>query len=368
MFMASFSLLPLGFSPPPCHNHWLSACPPLPLGILVLRFRPFRNTDPPHLAEIWRSQPPQRGVLQPVTAPLLEYAVFSKAHFDRHGLIVATRDDLPIGFVHAGFGPDDTGNALDTSLGTTHMLMLRAGHVDAALADDLLAASEGYLRSQGASVIYAGGIKPLNSFYLGLYGGSEIPGVLQSNTLLSEACLRRGYCESAQVSILQCDLVRFHPPTTRKVRQLRRPTSILETLDPQAANWWEACVWGSQQRNRFQLIEKATGEVIASTSFWDVQPLSACWGVCTAGMCDLYVEPNWRRRGCASYLLGEAFRLLRRRGVATIEAQTMSTNEAALAFYQQLGFIAVDHGIVFRKESTLTNGFAKPVDTTAESL
>jgi len=326
---------------------------------LVLRFRPFRNTDPPHLAEIWRSQPPQRGILQPVSAPLLEHAVFSKMHFDRNGLIVATRDDVPVGFVHAGFGPDESGTAIDTSLGTTLMLMIRAGHEDAALADDLLAASEEYLRGQGTSVIYAGGIKPLNSFYLGLYGGSEIPGVLQSNTLLRDACSRSGYSESAQVSILQCDLVRFRPSVTRKIRQLRRPTMMHETFDPPAANWWEACVWGSQLRDHFQLLEKASQQVIATTSFWDVQPLSACWGVCTAGMCDLYVEPEWRRRGCATHLLGEAFRLLRRRGVGTVEAQTMSTNEAALAFYGQLGFVEVDQGVVFRKDATPLQGTAQ---------
>ena len=136
-----------------------------------------------------------------MSAPLLEHAVFSKMHFDRNGLILAMRDEVPVGFVHAGFGPSDDGNKLDRSLGTTHMMMLRAGHEDLSLADDLLAASEEYLRSQGASVIYAGGIKPLNSFYLGLYGGSEIPGVLQSNTMLSEACIRAGYSQSAQVSI-----------------------------------------------------------------------------------------------------------------------------------------------------------------------
>ena len=115
----------------------------------MLRFRPFRNTDPPQLAEIWRSQPPQRGILQPVSAPLLEHAVFSKMYFDRCGLIVATRDGLPIGFVHAGFGPNESGEALDTTLGTTHMLMLRAGHENASLADDLLSASEEYLKNQG---------------------------------------------------------------------------------------------------------------------------------------------------------------------------------------------------------------------------
>ena len=203
---------------------------------------------------------------------------------------------------------------------------------------------------------------------MGLYGGSEIPGVLQTNITLLEACIRAGYRESAQVSILQCDLVRFRPPVSRKVRQLRRATVTSETVDPAAANWWDACVWGSQLRDHFQLTDKASQQVIASTSFWDVQPLSACWGVCTAGMCDLYVEPDWRRHGCATYLLGEAFRHLRRRGVGTVEAQTMSTNEAALAFYQQLGFHEVDHGFVFRKESVPSNGAAQSIARSAETV
>jgi len=334
----------------------------------VLRFRPFRNTDPPQLAEIWRSQPPQRGILQPVSALLLEHAVFSKMHFDRNGLIVATRDDVPVGFVHAGFGPDESGATLDTSLGTTHMLMLRAGHEDLALADDLLAASEAYLRGRGARVIYAGGIKPLNSFYLGLYGGSEIPGVLQSNTLLCEACAVRGYSKTAQVSILQCDLVRFRPSVTRKVRQLHRSITLRETVDPIAANWWEACVWGSQQRDHFQLLDNASQQVIATTSFWDVQPLSASWGVCTSGLCDLYVEPDWRHRGCGTYLMGEVFRLLRRRGVGTVEAQTMSTNEGALAFYERLGFVEVDHGVIFRKDALPQNESAELVGRVKDDL
>ncbi len=272
-------------------------------------------------------------------------------HFDREGFLVATLDDKPVGFVHAGFGPTEDGMGIDTSLGTTHMLMLRSGHDNLALADQLLAASEDYLRSRGATVLYVGGIQPLNSFYLGLYGGSEIPGVLESNHLLREVSLQRGYRESCQISILQCDLARFHPPFSRKVRKLKRFCRLEEIVDPIPANWWEACVWGSQQHDHFQLIETTKKCVIASTSFWDIQPLSSCWGICTSGMFDLYVAPEYRRQGVATYLLAEAFRRLRHRGVVTVEAQTMSTNEAAIAFYHQQNFEQVDCGMVFRKDS-----------------
>jgi len=317
----------------------------------VYHFRPFRNTDPPYLASIWRSQPPQRGILQPVSAPLLEYGVFSKMNFDREGLIVATQDDRPCGFVHAGFGPSEDGLSLDTSMGTTHVLMVQNdGQSGGALANELLGKSEEYLRSRGAGVIYAGGINPLNSFYLGLYGGSEIPGVLQTDAVLQHAAIERGYREVDRVRILQCDLARIRPPVSRELRAIKRTTQLVEKIDPPPKTWWEACVWGSLQRDVFSLVDRSQ-QVVATASFWDMQPLSACWGMCTAGLFDLYVDPGLRRRGYASYLLGEAIRILRRRGVATIEAQTMGANEAAHAFYNKLGFTEIDHGVVFRKES-----------------
>jgi ribosomal protein S18 acetylase RimI-like enzyme len=100
----------------------------------------------------------------------------------------------------------------------------------------------------------------------------------------------------------------------------------------------------------FQLVESSTGNVVAEASFWDMQPLSAGWGMSTAGLFELYVPPEMRRRGYASYLIGEAIRILRRRGVATIEAQTMASNDAATAYYAKLGFLEIDHGIVFRKD------------------
>lgn len=329
-----------------------------PQAPVVYELRPFRNSDPPHLAEIWRSQPPQRGILQQVSAPILEFGVFSKQHFDRNGLIVAVRDGRPAGFVHAGFGPNEQGSAIETDLGTTHVLMLRGGEQDDVLAGELLAASENYLRGRGAQVLYAGGIQPLNSFYLGLYGGSEIPGVLQSDTLLQQAARTHGYDESGRVHILQNDLVRFRPPVSRDMRTIKRTTAMVETLDPRARNWWEACVWGCLQRNRFQLLDRYRHTHIATATFWDVQPMSTGWGMCTAGLAELYVEPEYRRRGAATYLVSEALRLLRRRGASVVEAQTMAANEAALAFYDKLGFSRVDEGVVFRKNPGSANGIA----------
>jgi ribosomal protein S18 acetylase RimI-like enzyme len=53
----------------------------------------------------------------------------------------------------------------------------------------------------------------------------------------------------------------------------------------------------------------------------------------------------------ATFLLGEAFRLLYEHGFAVIEVQTMEENAGALALYESLGFDIIDRGSVYRKES-----------------
>lgn len=287
--------------------------------------------------------------MQPVTSGLLELFVFSKPYFDPAGLIVAFHDGVPVGFAHAGFGPNDEQTALDTELGTVHLLLLRGDHRHATLADELLGHAESYLRNRGAKVLYAGGIRPLNAFYLGLYGGSELPGVLVSDPVLGDACLRNGYCEIDRVAILERELASFRPPFSRTQRQLRRETTWREEISPPAATWWDACTTSAFDRLRFTLEPVAGGTRLAEVWFWDVEPLSTAWGVPTAGMYDLAVSSERRRQGLATYLLSEAFAKLAGRGIVRVEAQTMRANAPALALYEKLGFAKVDEGIVYRK-------------------
>jgi len=317
----------------------------------VYTFRTFRNTDPPRLAEIWRDQPPQRGLSQPVTPGILEQFVFSKPYFDPHGLIVVLSDDKPIGFAHAGFGPNEEQNALSTDIGTTYQLMLRADRRNAALAKELLARSESYLRNRGAKVIYAGGIRPLNAFYLGLYGGSELPGILVGDHLFNEACRDSGYRAIDRVEVMLLELGNFRPPIARNLRQLRREMIAHETQAPPPRNWWEACTTGVFDRIRFSLRRPGSNDTAADVWFWDVEPLSTSWGAPAAGMFDLEVPGQQRRKGLATYLLAEAFDRLLTRGVRLVEAQTMQHNSAALKLYEKLGFKKVDEGIVYRKDA-----------------
>jgi ribosomal protein S18 acetylase RimI-like enzyme len=315
----------------------------------VFHFRPFRNSDPPYIAEIWRDQPAQRGVMQPVTSGILEQLVFSKPYFDPQGLIVALSDDKPIGFVHAGFGSNDEHTDIDTSMGTTYQLMLRADRRNEGLANELLGRAEEYLRSRGAKVLYGGGIRPMNAFYLGLYGGSELPGVLVSDPMLGATCLRNGYREIDRVEIMQLELAAFRPPVARTQRLLRREMSSSEVYGPPSRSRWEAWTMGDFERLRFSLAA-GNGPALAEVDFWDIEPLSTRWGVATAGMFDLRVTDERRRQGLATFLLVDAFERLRSRGIVLVEAQTMQHNMPALALYTKLGFKKVDQGVVYRKD------------------
>jgi ribosomal protein S18 acetylase RimI-like enzyme len=315
----------------------------------VYQFRPFRNSDPPRLAEIWRQQPPQRGVMQPMTASLLEQNVFSKPYFEPEGLIVALDGQVPVGFVHAGFGPNAEQTAIDTDVGTTYQLMLQAEQRENGLPDELLAHAEGYLRERGARVLYAGGVRPLNGFYLGLYGGSELPGVLASDMVLNAAAIRSGYREIDRVVVLQLELAGYRPAISRDQRRLRRELMFTESGNPPHATWWDACTMGAFERVQFSLAAPGSQQSLASVSFWDIEPLSSTWAVPMSGMIELEVSLTRRRQGLATYLLGEAFERLRNRGVLRVECQTMCQNAPALALYEKLGFTRVDEGIVYRK-------------------
>jgi ribosomal protein S18 acetylase RimI-like enzyme len=317
----------------------------------VIRYRPFLNSDPPHLVEIWRSQPPERGLVQPMSVALLDQFIFAKPYFDRHGFIVAVDDDRPVGFVHAAFGPTDDQRQLSTDWGVTCLVMVRPNYQRQGIGAELLKQAETYLQGRGAKVLYAGGIRPLNGFYVGLYGGSELPGVLDSTPRAQKLFQSGGYREIDRTVVMQRDLMSFRPPVDRVQMQIRRKHCVQVAYDPPPRNWWEACTYGCFDRARFDLLQTQGATILASALFWNLQPLASSWGVQAAGLYELEVRPELRRQGFATFLLGEAFKQFQSQNVSLVEVQTMKSNDAAQKLYQKLGFQTIDQGAVYRKES-----------------
>jgi GNAT superfamily N-acetyltransferase len=316
----------------------------------VIHYRAFLNGDPPRLAEIWRGCAGRGGLAQPISTAMIEQIVLAKQYFDREGVVLAFDDDRPIGFAHAGFGPNETETSLSTDLGVT-LLVLVVPHPDQqAVSARLLERSEEYLRRRGAKVLYGGGIRPLNPFYWGLYGGSEPPGVLDSDGESQALFTAHAYREIDRTVVLHRDLASFRPLVDRQQMQIRRGADVEVIADPPAASWWDACVMSPYDRIQFRLRPRNAAEPIASAVFWNMEPLATGRGVRTGGLIDVQVAPPFQRQGYATYLLGEAMRQLQDEGFAAIEAQTMIHNAASLAMYRKLGFQQADSGAVYRKE------------------
>lgn len=316
----------------------------------MLRFRTFGNTDPPLLVDIWRSRGGQSGLPVSISIDLLEQYVFSRLYFDYKGLVLAFEDDRPVGFAHAGFGPNQAGDDLSTELGTTCIVLVRPDCDETKVAAGLLGQSEQYLVGRGAKVIYGGAIQPLNAFYLGLYGGSELPGVLQSDAIARNIYNAAGYKEIDRTIIFQTNLHSFKTPISRRLMQIRRRMTMKTTTDQPTKTWWEACTLGNFDLTRYELIPRHETSPVAHAVVRNMDPSAPVGTGGAVGLIELQVDRTHRRQGLVSFLLGEMFHQLGRQGVSHVEVQTMQHNAAGVGLYRKLGFQEIDQGIVFRKQ------------------
>ena len=219
-----------------------------------------------------------RGYVQPMTTTLLERHVLAKPYFDQAGLIVAVEDDRPVAFAHAGFGPTEDESAVSHELGDT-LLAIVAPHPDEAkIAAELIARCEAYLRAKGAKVLYGGGVRPLNSFYLGLYGGSEMPGILDSDPQQQAFFRAAGYREIDRTVVLHRELAGFRTQIDRQQMQLRRTTRVECIQDPASHSWWEACTVGEFPRTIYQLYLRDQPDLAATATLIDMEAFSHTWG------------------------------------------------------------------------------------------
>lgn len=316
----------------------------------MIVYRPFLNTDPPFLADVWRSHTPLRGLAQAITTSLLERHVFAKPYFEREGLIVAEEDGRCLGFAHGGFGPREDRASLGNEVGVVSRLMVVEHEDREQVAAELLKRIEVYLQDKGANRIVAGGYPPHNPFYLGLYGGSRLPGILSEDAQLLALFKAHGYERLGEQAIMQCRLAGFRPAINRNQMTVRRSYQIMAVIDPIPETWWDACTLGMTDRTKFILTHRQSGDSHGYVTFWDMEPLASNWGVHSMGLFDLYVEPEHRRKGLATFLIGESLRQLQAQGITVAEFQTTVDDSGPLALFEKLGFEMIDRGHLLEKK------------------
>jgi len=313
-------------------------------------FRHFRNSDPPALVDVWQSRAGQPELNPSVDVNIFEQFVLAKPYFEPEGLILACQGDRVLGFAHAALGANDTEDSIGADLGTTALLIVRPDCDVSEVAAGLLQQSETYLVRRGAKVLYGGGIRPLNGFYLGLYGGSELPGIPESDTVAQQAFLSHGYREIDRTLLFHRNLSTFEAVVDRRQMQVRRQMVVEVVIDPPTRTWWEACTLGTLELVRFSLVPRTGGSAVATATFRRMELVPTTVHPVSVGLIEVWVEESARRRGLAVFLLTEAFRQFNRENTREVEVQAMQHNLAAQALYRKMGFKQFGQGSVFRKE------------------
>jgi ribosomal protein S18 acetylase RimI-like enzyme len=317
----------------------------------VIRFRPFRNSDPPALAALWNRALPERHVVRPITAYEFDSLVCCKLGFESDGLLVAENEAGIVGFAHAGFGPKQPAGPShrpDYSMGTIAMLAVAPEVADGRIGITLVEKAVEYLVRRGAQVVYAGGRYPLNPFYWGLYGGGEFAGILGADSTFHDTVRDAGFLAVSISVFLEIDLASPEPFDPR-VAQVKRSFRVETEEGALLPGWWDSLALEPFRPTRFQLTDKQTGHVAASCWTWEIAlGMAVEDGYARTGLINLEVEPNYRRKGLARLLISECFKHARSLRSDRLCVQTLDTNLPALALYLGRGFERVEHATLYR--------------------
>ena len=315
----------------------------------LITYRSFLNTDTPHIVSIWKQQRKQRTLSETMFQDVFERCVLSKPFFENAGLILAEQDNVPLGFVHCGFGPNSDRSDLDRRRGIICLLLTISNESRTEVCDGLLEQAHEYFCNQGTETVSIGTDFPFSPFYLGLYGGSNVPGVLLENRRLLELMKRNGYQEQQQVLIMQRSLHDFRAVLDRRQTSVRRGYRIQFDQDPLPKTWWEACTLGNTNRSVFTLFDRKSSDVHGRISYWDMEPLARNWGVRAMGLFDCSIEPEARKAGLGTFLVSESLRHMQQQGISLVEAQVAEDNLPAISLFEKMGFESVNTGILLKR-------------------
>ena len=316
----------------------------------MIHYRSFRNTDPPVVAAIWNECLTGRGSYPLRIVGALERSVFGKPYFDPKGMILAFDDSTPLGFVHAGFGPNADQNDVDRRVGVISLMATRPSFRHRGVGKELLRLCEEYLRSKGAERIHAGPARPNNPYYFGLYGGSDAPGVLISDPLMGKFFVKHGYVEKERHVVMQRRLENPISVADPRFPQLRKRFDV--TIQPRTGlgSWWQESVLGPVDPVELRVEDRATRQNVGRALLWEMEGFSYRWNSPAAGILELNIREDHRRAGLGRYFLANLLRYLQEQYFGICECQAAASNISARRLLETMAFTPVDEGVVYVKE------------------
>jgi len=313
----------------------------------VVRFRPFHNSDPPQLVRLWNECALGRGAAGEFTANALEMVNFSQPYFDGQGLILAEDAGRVVGMIHGGFSAQASEDALDKKTGIICMVMVTPEFRRRGIGRELVGRARQYLLQAGAERVVAGGAPGGNPFYVGLYGGSQPAGFLESDADAAPFFEALGFQKQTRHLVFQRNIVNSPDSVNYRLTQNRRKFELSIVGGPESPTWWWMTRFGRLDSLSFLLVPKAGGPAVASVTVLGLDWFLTKWQERSVGLVDLRVPVEQRRNGYAQTLLCEVGRRLRDELVTCLEIHTDDSNQAMCGLLASCGYEQVDAGIVF---------------------
>lgn len=319
----------------------------------MIRFRPFRNSDPPRLLEIFRQTGLGRAFSRPESVHALEVSVFGLPYFDPEGLILAEDAETGtlLGFIHAGFGFSEDLQDLDYTQGVICCVLVNEPVRHQGVGKELMGRAEEYLRERGATSLHAGQSKYRDPFYFGIYGGARPSGFPLSETGATEFLSSLGYHPVEQIGIFQRDLVGSRDPVNVRLITHRRNTELVISDQPPNPTWWWLTHFGNIESMRFALHERKKGTLIASLTVVGLDHYISAWNERAIGLVDIFVQEDYRGQGYGQSLIIETIRRLRTEMITRAEIHISDDRQAAIQAVSNAGFEQIDTGIVYAKSA-----------------
>jgi ribosomal protein S18 acetylase RimI-like enzyme len=315
----------------------------------VVEYRSFRNDDPPALVGLWNDSVSSRGAVQLAGTTEFEHYVLAKPYFDSAGLLVAVEDGRPVGFAHAGLGPNESQTALGTQIGVLCAVVVHPIYRRRGIGSELVRRSEDYLRRRGAQTLQAGPRQPAGPFYFGLYGGSDLPGFLLSDTAAEPFFHKNAYRDGEPTLVMHRRLDQPLKIIDSRFPALRRQYDVELRACARAYSWWLECVYGPVELFEASLIDRTSGQAAARADLWEMNAYRFRWREVPAGIQHVEVRPELRRVGLGRFLLSQLLAHLKEQYYTLVEIQGLESNNFATRVLRSIGFEQVDLGRTYLK-------------------
>ncbi len=317
----------------------------------MIHYRSFRNSDPPNVLRLWHEAELGRGAALGFNCDALDLLVFSEPYFKSDGLIFAIDDEThqPVGYVHAGFGPNGTGTELDFTQGVICVVMVLPAYRRKGIGSELVKRAEAYLQSKGTTQIQAGESGQRSPFYLGLYGGSDAVGFLESDAAAKPFFTKLGYTVSQRHLLFRREISQKNDPFDPRLVPIRRRVQLGMMDQPEAANWWWMTRTGRFDSISFILAQQTAPELLARATVWGMDFQSASWRHRTVGLQDLFVPVPERRKAYAKTLVLEVMRQMREQLITHLDLSAPENDVPAVNLCNKLGFTPLDAGETFTR-------------------